>query len=528
MARTRHGHGGGAIAAGHPVTARVGADVLARGGNACDALVAAVIASWVSEPTVSGACGGGFLVHRGARSGRTTALDFFVSVPGIGLPGAAREMDRFDVEFGTATQTFHIGIGSSAVPGTCAGIGEAHRRFGSLPWAELVEPAIRLARQGVVITPAHDRLHAILEVVATATPEACGVFAPQGRLLRQGERFAQPQLARTLERLAEAGARDLYRGALARELAAFSAEQGGAITPDDLRSYRVLQRRPLVARYRDAELTLTPPPSSGGVLLAYSLALADRLPPAPSPLSAAWMHVAGAVLVEAERRRGRALVRSLVRGGARRLLEPDSLALGAARVDAALAGGGARPLALPVARGTSHVSVVDAAGDAIAMTSSTGCGSGVFVGDTGLHLNNMLGEEDLTGHAVPRPGERMTSMMAPGMIEAPGLRAVLGSSGSARIRSALYRVVTALVDRGASAREAVDLPRLHPGGGGLDCEFGFPEDALDALDALVDQPVVRWPDRNLYFGGCQVALVRDGRLDAAGDPRRGGDAVIVA
>jgi gamma-glutamyltranspeptidase/glutathione hydrolase len=364
--------------------------------------------------------------------------------------------------------------------------------------------------------------------VTTATPAAREVYAPEGRLLREGERFTQPRLARTLERLADAGADDLYRGALAREVAAFSRQEGGAITAADLRSYRVLQRRPLVARYRDAALTLAPPPSSGGLLLAYSLALADGLPAAPDPLSAAWMHAAGAVLGEAERRRGRALVRSLVRGGARRLLEPESLALGAAGVEAALAAGGGRPLALPVARGTSHVSVVDAVGDAISMTSSTGCGSGVFVADTGLQLNNMLGEEDLTGHAVPRAGERMTSMMAPGMIEAPGLRAVLGSSGSARIRSALYRVVTALVDHRASAREAIQLPRLHPSGGGLDCELGFPEDALDALDALVEQPVVRWPDRNLYFGGAQVALVRDGRLDAAGDPRRGGDAVIVA
>ena len=437
-------------------------------------------------------------------------------------------MEHFDVEFGTATQTFHIGIGSCAVPGTCAGIGEAHRRFGSLPFGELVEPAIRLAREGVVITPAHDRLHAILEVVTTATPAAREVFAPHGRLLREGERFTQPRLARTLERLADAGADDLYRGELARELAVFSAEQGGAITAADLRTYRVLQRRPLVARYREAELTLSPPPSSGGLLLAYSLALADRLPPAPDALSAAWLHVAAAVLGEAERRRSRALVRALVHGGARRLLEPDAIALGAARVEAALAGGEGRSLALPVARGTSHVSVVDAAGDAVAMTSSTGCGSGVFIADTGLHLNNMLGEEDLTGHAVPRPGERMTSMMAPGMIEGPGLRAVLGSSGSARIRSALYRVVTALVDARASARVAIDLPRLHPSSVGLDCELGFPEQALDALDALVEQPVVRWPDRNLYFGGCQVALVRDGRLDAAGDPRRGGDAVIVA
>jgi gamma-glutamyltranspeptidase/glutathione hydrolase len=173
------------------------------------------------------------------------------------------------------------------------------------------------------------------------------------------------------------------------------------------------------------------------------------------------------------------------------------------------------------------VSVVDMAGNAASMTSSTGCGSGVFVGETGLHMNNMLGEEDLTGHHVPRAGGRLTSMMSPTIVTGPGgLVAVVGSSGSARIRSAMHRVIAGLVEHRLAPRDAVDLPRIHVGPGGLDCEVGFPEETLAGLEAL-GEPVVRWPDRNIYFGGAQVAVARGGRVDAAGDTRRGGDAVTV-
>jgi gamma-glutamyltranspeptidase/glutathione hydrolase len=525
---TRPSRGVGAIAAGHPVSARVGADVLARGGNACDALVAAVIASWVAEPTVSGACGGGFLLYRDGASGHCTLLDFFAATPGLGLRRRPRRMDTFEVHFGTAVQAFHIGVGSCAVPGTAAGVGEAHRRFGSLPWAELVAPAIGVARDGVVITPAHATLNAILEPVVTATPGAREIWAPEGTVLATGEVMRQPRLAATLEHLAEAGARDVYTGRLGREIAAYMADEGGAVTAEDLRSYRVVSRRPVTVTFRGRRIATNAPPSSGGVLVAYALALLDGLPPVRDPLSADAVRHAAAVLREAEALRSPAFVRRLARGGARRILERASVEAGRRRVTAALR---AVPEDVPVLaapRGTSHVSVVDAAGNAASMTSSTGCGSGVFIGGTGLHMNNMLGEEDLTGHHVPRPGLRLTSMMSPAIATGPGGEVlVVGSSGSARIRSAMQRVLTALIDYDLPAQEAVDLPRVHLGPSGIDCEYGFPPETLDELQAL-GEPIVRWPDRNLYFGGAQVAVVRGGRLDAAGDARRGGDAVTVA
>ena len=247
---TRQAGAGGAVAAGHPLSARAGADVLARGGNACDALVAAVLVSWVCEPTVSGACGGGFLLHRSS-AGRVDLLDFFAAVPGLGLKRPVRPMESFVVEFGTAVQRFHIGAGSCAVPGTTAGLGVAHERFGSMPWAELVAPAAELARAGVVQTTAHARLNEILAPVVSLTPESRAVWAPAGHVLREGETMRQPALADTLDRLAEAGAGDLYRGRLAAAVVAFSDDAGAALTARDLGSYRVIRRRPVeVARGR--------------------------------------------------------------------------------------------------------------------------------------------------------------------------------------------------------------------------------------------------------------------------------------
>ena len=234
MTATRHPRAGGAIAAGHPVSARAGADVLARGGNACDALVAAVLVSWVCEPTVSGACGGGFLLHRSA-TGRVDLLDFFAAAPGLGLTRAVRPMESFDVEFGTAVQRFHIGAGSVAVPGTAAGLGAAHRRFGSLPWAELVAPAAALARAGVVQTAAHARLNDIL--VAGRDAHARGARRLGARRPRAdgGRDDAASRRSPTRSTgMAEAGADDLYRGQLADAVVTFSDEVGAALTARDL------------------------------------------------------------------------------------------------------------------------------------------------------------------------------------------------------------------------------------------------------------------------------------------------------
>src|SRR6476620_5171742 len=188
----------GAIAAGHPLTAEAGARALANGGNAVDAAVAAGVASWVAESPLTGPGGGGFmLVHR-ARDRSTRLLDFFVSVPGLGRTAKTGEMDEIAVDFDSETaQAFHIGSASNAVPGNAAGLEAAHRSFGSLPWAHLVEPAVELARRGFALTGQQSYLHGILAVILHHTAEGRRVY----RVQEEGSVLRLPDLGDTLERI---------------------------------------------------------------------------------------------------------------------------------------------------------------------------------------------------------------------------------------------------------------------------------------------------------------------------------------
>jgi gamma-glutamyltranspeptidase / glutathione hydrolase len=510
--------GGGAVAAGHPETVRIAAAALADGGNAVDACVAAGIASWVAEPTVAGPGGGGFMLVHDARRGGTAAYDFFTAVPGLGSDGPRAPLVELDVEFGTATQRFLVGPGSNAVPGVGVGLHEVHRRRGRLPFARLVEPAAVLARTGAALNAGGAYLHRILDPLFRDQPEAAAIYRPHGRALVEGERVPNTPLAETLERYARHGAAEFATGETARAISAAQAAAGGGITAQDLARYRVITRRPVEVAYHGARVLTNPPPSAGGVLIAHALARLERAGTAGDPLGAPALAALARALRAAAARRDAAFERALYRGGARRLV------LGAA----ALALPDAPVAEPPVARGTSHVSVIDADGNAASMTCSTGSGSGWVAGGTGVHLNNMLGETDLMlASWPPRAGERITSMMAPTIVlgRDDRVRLVVGSSGSARIRSAVTAVLTRAL-AGMPLRDAVESPRIHPEAGALDCEGGLAEEVLGALEAAGER-VVRWPGLNLYFGGAQAAArAADGGLDAAGDPRRGGAAAL--
>jgi gamma-glutamyltranspeptidase/glutathione hydrolase len=475
----------GAIAAGHPLTAEAGARVLRAGGNAVDACVGAALVSWVCESMLTGPGGGGFMLLHRAAEGRTRVFDFFVAVPREAA--AAGELLELDVDFdGDTRQSFRTGAAAVAVPGTALGLEEAHRGFGSLPWAELVEPAARLARDGVVLTPAQGYLHRILDGLLRHSPEGDALYGP-GRAVAAGERLSLPELAETLDRLGSEGAAVLYRGELAHRIVAHVRAGGGALSLDDLASYRVIRRRPLLAPYRGHELRTNPPPSSGGLLVALGLRALGDSEPEPEAIAAA-MEAQEAV-------RGPSFVRSLHRGGA----------------------------AQRVLSGTTHISVVDARGDAASLSASLGSGSGVVVPGTGIHLNNMLGEADLVEQT--RPGKRLTSMMAPSVVLRDGLpRLVVGSAGSARLRGAILQVTANVFARGMGVEEAVDAPRVHVEDGVAHCEDPAAADALEAAG----YPVVRFRRRNLYFGGVSAVELRpDGTLAAAGDPRRGGAGLVV-
>src|SRR5947208_10146563 len=258
----------GAVAAGHPLTAEAGARVLREGGNAVDAAVAAAFVSWVSESTLTGPGSGGFmLVHR-ARDHSTRVLDFFVSMPGLGLDEAGlREMEEVDVDFsGGSTQMFRIGAASCAVPGAALGLQEAHRAYGSKSWGELLTPAIELAREGVELTRGQAYLHAILDLILRHTPESRAVYEQDGERLSAGDTLVQEDLAQTLELLADEGAKTLYAGRLARAIAEHVRAGGGCITRRDLKEYRVVRRRPVAADFRGHDYLSNPPPGAGRIL----------------------------------------------------------------------------------------------------------------------------------------------------------------------------------------------------------------------------------------------------------------------
>ncbi len=382
-------------------------------------------------------------------------------------------------------------------------------------------PAIELARTGVVLTKPQAYLHAILDLILRHLDEGRKIYGPKGKRLVAGDRLVMGDFALTLERLAEKGPDDFYRGELARAVSAHIRELGGEITMRDLAEYRVIRRRPVRASFFGHEYESNPPPSTGGVLIGLGVRLVDRLGIAGPPGSAEAMAQLVEVMREQEAARDGAFARELYRGGlARRLLGDPELAKVARR---------ARRRLPELQRGTTHISVVDGRGNAASLTASTGSGSGVVVPGTGIQLNNMLGEFDLTSTGgIPRPGVRFTSGMAPTIVLREGRpRLVVGSAGSLRLRGAIFQVIVNVVGHGLGVEEAIERPRVHLDDTHVHCEGGNDPAELDRLESWGYQ-LARWRRRNLFFGGVAgVELGEDGTLSAAGDPRRGGHGVVI-
>ncbi len=494
----------GVIAAGHEVTAQVGADVLREGGNAVDAAVAAILASFVCEPLLTGLGAGGYMLVA-APDEPAALLDFFVEAPGRGADPAAREeLIPITVSFGDAVQVFNIGAASVGTHGTPAGIHEAAARFGRIPLADLVAPAAALARDGVVVTEQQAYLFEILVDIVLSTPECAAVFAPDGRLPTVGDTVRQPELADALERLGAEGPAPFYRGDIGRAIVEWVGERGGMLTAGDLQSYQVIDRRPIEVSYRGRTVLTNPPPSAGGILIARALAGLedDATPPDVERL------VEVMERIQAER------TPEFLSG----LDDPEFVE----RFLDAQGRAGSGPLG-----STTHIAVLDHDGWACSVTCSNGSCSGIVVPGTGMHLNNMLGEQDLNPLGFHRhpPGRRLPSMMAPTVVLRDGApELVLGSAGSNRIRSAILQTIIRVVDEGVRAGAAVEAPRVHFEDGVVYAEPGIDTAALERAA----RPIARFRARNLFFGGVQ-AVERDGegRFWGGGDPRRGGAAITV-
>ncbi|TML53674.1 MAG: gamma-glutamyltransferase [Actinobacteria bacterium] len=523
----------GAVAAGHTLTAEAGAEVLREGGNAVDACIAAAFMSWVTESTLTSPGGGGFLLVRAASTGKVRLHDFFVAIPGHGVERPVREMDLVDVEFDRGTsQIFRVGGASCAVPGAIAGLEAAHRAYARLPWRRLLEPAIAVARDGHELVPAQAYLHGILDLILRRTEIGHEIFGPGGVPLVAGDRLVMPDLAATLEQLAEGGAEAFYAGDLGRRVCEHVREEGGSLTEEDLAAYRVITRKPIRTSFGARAFVSNPPPSSGGTLIAYALLLFSRLGPGGPPGSAEAIARLAEVMREQTLARGGSFVGDLYRGGLPKRLFAGADEAAERIVARDLESGLASTEESVGAPGTTHISVVDAAGNAASLTASNGSGSGVIVPGTGIHLNNMLGEYDLNpigrGNQRAAVGRRLTSMMAPSIVlEGERPRLVVGSAGSIRLRGAILQLVLNVTAHGMEVGAAIGQPRVHLEGRQVHCEGGFDPAELDRLEQR-GYELVRWRRRNLYFGGAAaVELREDGTLDAAGDPRRDGHGIVV-
>jgi gamma-glutamyltranspeptidase/glutathione hydrolase len=451
------------IAAGHPATAAAGAEILAAGGNAADAAVAASLASCVAETVMTGLLGGGHAIYWDSASGTARNLDCFCAVPS----GEGADLVELQVPFGEELVHYAIGPASFAVPGVPAGLGALHAEHGSLPWRQLFEPALRLARAGVPMTPAHASCLAMLAPVMTMDAGA-RIYAPGDTLLRAGDILRQPGLEKVLSLLAHEGAASAYAGSLAQSVLSLMRQRGGVVTADDLASYEARWSEPLEVEYAGTSMF-----TRGG--LAGLPQLLPRMP-----------ELRGLSGTE----RVLALLPILDTNGA------DTH--------------------------TTNVSVVDAHGNACVFTTSLGLGSGDFLSGLDVHLNSMLGEVDLiVGDLIP--GDRMSSMMAPTLVfDTDGLVLAVGAAGGTRLRTALALVLAGILDEGLAPQAAVDRPRFHPAGVTVNAEAGVDDEALAQLEAA-GRTVRRWPGLHHYFGGVS-AIGRDG---AAADPRRSG-AVVMA
>jgi gamma-glutamyltranspeptidase / glutathione hydrolase len=452
------------VAAGHRATVDAGVEILEEGGNAADAAVAATLASCVAETVMTGLLGGGHAIYWDASEGRAWNLDCFVAAPGLGAEPREAELTHLEVPFGAELVHYAVGPASCGVPGLPAGLDILWTRFGRLPWPRVVEPALRLAREGVELPPAHAACLAMLAPVMTMDAGE-RIYSRGGRLLAAGDRLEQPGLVRALDLVRDEGVTTVYRGSLAQALLSLSNERGGLLTQADLDEYRARWLEPVEVAYH-----------AGRVLTREGL---SGVPAAIARLP--------------------------------RLREVDETRRVLALLDAVEGDGGPGD--------TTNLVAADADGNACVLTTSLGLGSGDFLPGLDLHLNSMLGEADLIRGRLD-PGERMGSMMAPTLfVDDDGLALAIGAAGGTRLRTALVGVTAAVVDEGLSAQAAVDRPRVHRAARVVNAEPGADEAALRELEASGHQ-VRRWAERHHYFGGVSL-LTRNG---GAGDPRRSGAA----
>jgi gamma-glutamyltranspeptidase/glutathione hydrolase len=522
----------GMVTSGSAIASDVGRDILAAGGNAIDAAVAVGFALQVTHPEAGNIGGGGFMMIR-TKAGKTYALDYRETAP------ARATHDMYLDEKGQSTTKSVSGPLAPGVPGAVAGMLEAHRRFGRLPLAQVIGPAIRLARDGFVVDSFHARsLASATRRFAQYSPAALAQYTINGAPLTPGATLKQPDLARTLEAIRDRGRDGFYKGWVAKAIAAEMRRDGGIITEADLAGYRAKWRDPIRITYRGWTIWSMPPASSGGPTLAMIFNIMEGFGKLPPFGSTALLHRESEAMRRAFTDRNRFLG------------DPDFEKLThlpamlskqyAAKVRADINPAHATPTppfdpAIKDGMNTTHYSVVDKDGNAVSTTTTlnNSYGSAVLVTGAGFLLNDEMddfatepGKPNMYGlvqgeiNAI-RPGKRMLSAMTPSIVLNPAgrLTMVVGTPGGPTIITQVYHVISNVIDHGMSLPDAIAAPRQHHQGLPDEIDLntgGFPAAVVDSLKAMGH--AVRFSG-----GGDVQAIIRTPTgWQGVSDPRGGG------
>jgi gamma-glutamyltranspeptidase/glutathione hydrolase len=504
----------GAIAGGSGQTVAAGEHAFRNGGNAVDAAIAATLMAGVAEPLLTGLGGSGMATIR--FNGETFNCDFFADMPGLAHKGAAAaRMEKVSINYGPTTQDFLVGPGSATVPGVPLGLWAMHDRFGTVPMSVLAEPAVQAAKRGVPVSAGFERVAELLWPILSRSETLRALFAPNGTLLKKGGIYRCPDLGRTIERFASDGAEHFRNGPAAQ---AFLSELGeeSLISQEDFDSQKPRFTDALGAHYRGATLWIPGTPSAAGVGVAHTLASLEAMGDPGTPTAFDTIKRLETALTTTVDMRGKAFLRDLF---------TDGFGLSfMARVNALKLGTPG-----PSAGYTTHISTVDEARNAVSITHSLGETAGVVAGDSGVIVNNFLGEADVNPPFLRRPpGSRLVTMCCPSILElADGRIVALGSGGSSRIPTAVVHGTMYMVDHSWTVEQAVRGPRTHVEAQRLHVESdGRTEDTMAAV-VRHNPNVVRFDGPNMFFGGLHAASVADDGFSGCGDARRSGAFGIV-
>lgn len=518
------------VVSGHPLASEVGREILRRGGNAVDAAVAVGFALAVVHPEAGNLGGGGFMVIR-TPAGTVRTLDFRETAPSR----ATRDM-YLDAR-GEPSELSLTGHLAAGVPGSVAGLTEAHRAMGRLPFADVIGPAVALARDGFLVDEYRSNSIRGDSARLSRFPASRASFLPDGGPPAPGSTLRQPTLARTLEAIRDGGAAGFYEGPVADLIVAEMERGGGLISHEDLRGYRAFWRDPIVIGYRGYTIYSMPPASSGGITMGEILNIMEGYQPLPPFGSPLLLHREAEAMRRAFTDRNTYLGDpDFVRNPTERLLSKGYAAELRAQIGARAS---RTPRFDPAATGgssTTHFSVVDADGNAVSCTTTLNdsYGSAVTVTGAGFLLNDEMddfatapGKPNLYGlvqgeaNAIA-PGKRMLSAMTPAIVldSTGSLFLVTGTPGGPRIITMVYHVISNVVDHRMSLPDAVTAPRMHHQGlpDSLDVEHGgFLPATLDSLRALGHGVATRG-----YWGDVEAIIRTPRGWLGVSDPRRGG------